>query len=188
MPLAQSSNRYSHIMTIYHGRPLFFHNKKGASPVYFLSVNVGISTTLMLLAILRRNTTIDTILDKEAHDDCVHLWQCPVSPRTASVAGPVVLYGAKTVPPTKAERRQETMLRQQHCTAGTGPNHRRLQRRHLRHNPRPVTQQWSLFYTPHRRRQLSDWVFPSTKRLSPRAIRATNDKFPPQHRITTNPL
>jgi len=166
----------------------YFSQQKRRITSFFLSVNVGISTTLMLLTILRRNTTIDTILDKEAHDDCVHLWQCPVSPRTASVAGPVVLYGAKMAPLTKAERRQETMLRQRHRTAGTGPNHRRLQRRHLRHNPRPVTQQWSLFYTPCRRRQLCDWVFPSTKRLSPRAIRATNDKFPPRHRITTNPL
>ena len=93
----------------------------------------------------------------------MHLWQCPpVSPCTAGVACPVVLYEAKTVPPTRAERRQETTIRRRHCTAGTGPNHRRSRRHHLRRNPRPVTQQRSLFYAPHRQRQLSDWAFPST--------------------------
>ena len=32
---------------------------------------------------------------------------------------------------------------------------------------------------PHPRRQLCDWAFQSTKKLSPRAIRATNDESPP---------
>ena len=75
---------------------------------------------------------------------------------------PIILYRAKTVPPTRAERRQKTSIRRRHCTIGTGPNHRRSQRRHLRRNPRPITQTRSLFCTPRRRKQLRDWVVPHT--------------------------
>jgi hypothetical protein len=98
-----------------------------------------------------------------AHDGCMHLWQCPpVSPHDAGVVCPIVLYGAKSVPPTRAEGGQKTSIRRRHCTIGTGPNHRRSQRRHLRRNPRPITQTRSLFCTPRRQKQLCDWVFPHT--------------------------
>jgi hypothetical protein len=64
----------------------FFSPQKGASPV---------STTPTLLTILRKNITVDTVLNTEARDDYTHLLQCP----------PV-----KMVPPAKAEQRQEMTI------------------------------------------------------------------------------
>ena len=126
-------------------------------------VNVGISSVPIHLAILKWNTFTDSVPDMDAHNDGMHSWQCPpVSPHDAGVVCPIVLYGAKTVPPTRAERRQKTSIRRQHCTIGTGPNHRRSQRRHLRRNPRPIIQTRSLFYTPRCQKQLRDWAFPHT--------------------------
>ena len=99
----------------------------------------------------------------DARDGCMHSWQCPpVSPHDAGVVCPIALYGAKMVPPTRVEHRQQTSIRRRHCTIGTGPNHRRSQRCHLRCNPRPITQTRSLFCTPRCRKQLCDWVFPHT--------------------------
>ncbi len=78
----------------------------------------------MLLTILRQNITVDTVSNTEARNDYAHLLQCPTfSPRTAGVVCPAILYGAKMVPPAKAEQRQETTLQQGHRMAGTGPNH-----------------------------------------------------------------
>ena len=165
MPSAQSSNRHPRIMTISPWSIPFFSPQKRVVGSFLREVNVGIScATPTPLDILKLNTTINIISDKYSRDDgMLHLWQCPsVSPHEANVVCPIVLYGAKTVPPTRAERRQQTSIRRRHCTIGTGPNHRRSQRRHLRRNPRPITQTRPLFYTPRRQKQLRDWAFPHT--------------------------
>jgi hypothetical protein len=131
---------------------------------FLREVKVGISSAPTPLAILKWHTFADSVPGMDARDDGMHLWQCPpVSPHDAGVVCPIVLYGAKTVPPTRAERRQKTSIQRRHCTIGTGPNHRRSQRRHLRRNPRPITQTRPLFYTPRRQKQLRDWAFPHTK-------------------------
>ncbi len=71
---------------------------------FLQEVNVGIRSVLIHLVILKWNTTMDTISDKDSRDDGMHLWQCPpVSPHEAGVVCPLVLYRAKTVPPTRAE-------------------------------------------------------------------------------------
>jgi hypothetical protein len=141
----------------------FFPQQKRAVGSFLREVNVGIRSAPTPLAILKWNTFTDSVPDMDARDGCMHSWQCPpVSPHDVGVVCPIVLYGAKTVPPTRAERRQKTSIRRRHCTLGTGPNHRRSQRRHLRRNPRPITQTRSLFCTPRRRKQLRDWVFPHT--------------------------
>ena len=142
--------------------PFFFTTKKVVGS-FLREVNVGISSAPTPLAILKWNTFTDSVPDMDARDDGMHSWQCPpVSPHDAGVVCPIVLYGAKTVPPTRAERRQKTSIRRRHCTIGTGPNHRRSQRCHLQHNPRPITQTRPLFYTPCHRKQLRDWAFPHT--------------------------
>jgi len=62
----------------------------------------------------------------------------PVSPHKTGVVCPLVLYGVKTVPPTRAERRHKMTIQRRHHTSGTGPNQCRTQRRHLKRNPRPI--------------------------------------------------
>ena len=83
-----------------------------------------------------------------------------MNPHEAGVVCPLVLYGVKTVPPTRVERRHKMTIRRQHHTSGTGPNQCRTQRRHLKRNPRPIVQQRTLFHAPRRRKQLRDWAFP----------------------------
>ena len=82
----------------------FFFTKKKVVASFLREVNVGISSVLIPLVILKWNTTMDTISDKDSHDNGMHLWQCPpLSPHEAGVVCPLVLYRAKTVPPTRAE-------------------------------------------------------------------------------------
>ena len=90
-------------------------------------------------------------------------WACPaVSLHSAGLACPVSLYGAKTIPPTRAERGQEpTICRRCHAT-GSGPDHRRTQHRQRHQDPPPpVAQARALFKRPQRLQRLSDWAFPS---------------------------
>ena len=139
----------------------FFPPQKRVVGSFLREVNVGISSAPTPLAILKWNIIIDIISDKYSRNDGMHLWQYPsVSPHKANVVCPIVIYGAKTVPPTRAERRQKMRIRRQHHTSGTGPNRRHAQRRHLKCNPRPIVQQRPLFYAPCRRKQLRDWAFP----------------------------
>ncbi len=139
----------------------FFPPQRRCIASFLKVVDVGISTTPTTLVTLQRNTPINTIPNKVASDDGTHLWPCPpVSPRSTGIACPILLYGAKMVPPTRAECQQETTTRQRHHKTGSGPNHCCSQRCHLRRNPPPVTQKRSLFCTPFRQRRLSDWAFP----------------------------
>jgi hypothetical protein len=73
---------------------------------------------------------------------------------------PVLLYGAKTIPPTRAECRQTMVSRQRHCKTGSRPNHRHSQRHQLRRNPPPTTPKRTLFYVPCHFKRLTDWAFP----------------------------
>ena len=47
----------------------------------------------------------------------------------AGLVCPVFLYGAKTVPPTRAERQQKSVSRRRRHVVGSEPNYRRLRRR-----------------------------------------------------------
>ena len=95
---------------------------------FLREVNVGISSAPTPLAILKWNTLTDSVPDMDARDDGMHSWQCPPgSPQDAGLMCPIVLYRAKTVPPTSVERQQKMLIRRQHYTIGTGPNHRRSQ-------------------------------------------------------------
>jgi hypothetical protein len=88
------------------------------------------------------------------------LWSCPpISPQSAGVACPVLLYGVKTIPPTRVECRQTMMSGQQHCKTDSGPNHCHSQRRHLQRNPSLTTPKRTLFYVPCLCKQLTDWAF-----------------------------
>jgi hypothetical protein len=138
----------------------FFPPQKKHITSFLQAINMGISTTPPTLITLRRNTPIDTIPNKAVSNDGMHLWPCPpISPSSAGIACPVLLYGTKTVPPRRVERQQETTTQRQHHKTGSGPNHQCSQRRHLQPNPPPVTQKWTLFCTPRRQWQLSDWEF-----------------------------
>ena len=94
-------------------------------------------------------------------------WACPaVSPRSAGLACPVSLYGAKTIPPMRAERGQEpTICRRRHAT-GLGPNYRHSRRRKRRRDPPPVAQARALFKRPRCLQRLSDWAFPTPNHAS----------------------
>ncbi len=156
MPLGKRPNRHPRTMPILSWLTPFFHHKRRIAS-FLQAVNMGISTTSTTLVTLRWNTPIDTVPDKAASNNGTHLWPCPpVSPRSASIACPVLLNGAKTIPPTRAERQQETTTQWRHHKTGSGPNHCRLRRRYLRRDPPPVTQKRSLLCTPCRRRRLSD--------------------------------
>ena len=136
MPSMQSSNRHPRIMAIFPWLIPFLSPQKRVVESFLREVNIGIRSVPIPLAILKWNTTIDIISDEDSHDDGMHLWKCPpVSPHEAGVVCPLVLYGAKTVPPTRAERRHKTTIRRRHHTSGTGPNQCRTQQRHLKRNP-----------------------------------------------------
>jgi hypothetical protein len=93
-------------------------------------------------------------------DDGIPPWACPaVSPRSAGLACPVSLYGAKTIPPTRAERGEEPAIRRRRHAAGSGPNYRRSRQRIRRRNPPPATPMQALFTWPRCLRRLSDWAF-----------------------------
>jgi hypothetical protein len=85
--------------------PFFFTTKRVVGS-FLQEVDVGISSAPTPLVTLKWNTIIDIISNEYSRDDgMLHLWQCPsVSPHEANVVCPIVLYGAKTVPPTRAER------------------------------------------------------------------------------------
>ena len=115
MPLAQSPNRHPCIMAISPWSIPFFSPQKRVVGSFLREVNVGISSAPTPHTILKWNIIIDIISDKFSRDDGMHLWQCPsVSLHEANVVCPIVLYGAKTVPPTRAERRQKMRIRRQH--------------------------------------------------------------------------
>ena len=136
MPSAQSPNRHPCIMAISPWSIPFFSPQKRVVGSLLREVNVGISSAPTPHTILKWNIIIDIISDKFSRDDGMHLWQCPsVSLHEANVVCPIVLYGAKTVPPTRAERRQKMRTRRRHHTSGTGPNRCRAQRCHLKRNP-----------------------------------------------------
>ena len=122
---------------------------------FLREVNVGTSYTPTPLTIFKWNTTID---------DGVLSWACPaVSPRSAGFACPVSLYGTKArIPPTRAERGQEPMIRRRSHAAGSGPNYQRSRRRIRRRNPHPVAQTRALFKRPRCLQRLGNWAFPTS--------------------------
>jgi hypothetical protein len=161
MPSTKRQNRHPRTMPITSWSTPFFPPQKRCIASFLPVFNVGISTTPTTLVTLRWNTPIDTIPNEAASDNGTHSWPClPVSPSSAGVACPVLLYGVKTVPPTRAKRQQETTTQQQHHKTGSGPNHQCSRGHHLRHNPTQVTQKRPLFCTSRRQRRLSDWAFP----------------------------
>ena len=144
MPVAQSSNRRTRIMTISPWSIPSFSTEKRVVGSFLREVNVGISYAPTPLAIITWNITID---------DGVHSWACPaVSPRSAGFACPVSSYGAKVIPPTRAERGQEPTVRQRGHVAGlgSGSNYLRLRRHIRRRNPHPVARTQALFKRPRR--------------------------------------
>ena len=85
---------------------------------------------------LGRNGTTDRVSKAIADAGPTPSWYCPaVSPHSAGLVCPVFLYGAKTVPPTRAERQQKPASRRRRHVVGSGPNYRRLRCRLSRRNP-----------------------------------------------------
>jgi hypothetical protein len=86
----------------------FFPPQKRRIASFLQAVNVGISSLPPSLTPLGWNNTTDRV-SKAISDDGTRLsWSCPVvSPHSAGLECPVFLYGAKTVPPTRAEHQQE---------------------------------------------------------------------------------
>ena len=91
----------------------FFPPQKRHIAVFLRTVNLGIDTTPPSLVPLGRKTPLgSTSRNGTFPDDGMPSWACPaVSPRSAGLACPVSLYGVKAIPPTRAERGQEPMIR-----------------------------------------------------------------------------
>jgi len=135
MTLAQSRWRWPNTVVVPPWSNPFFPPQKRRIASFLQVVNVGISSLPPSLIPLEQNNTTDKVLKVIADDGTRPSWSCPaVSPCSAGLECPVFLYGAKTVPPTRAERQQGPASRQQERAVGSGPNHPRSRRRLLRRN------------------------------------------------------
>ena len=148
-PLA--SSRFWHLCTMAEPSWLtpFFPPQKRHIADFLRTVNMGISTTPPSLVPLRQKTPLgSTSRNRTIPNNSMPSWTCPaVSLRSAGLACPVSLYGAKGIPPTRAERGQEPTIRQQRHVTGSGPNYQRLQQCIQCRNPPPAQAQ-ALFKQP----------------------------------------
>ncbi len=141
----------------------FFPPQKRRIAVFFRTVNMGMSTTPPSLVPLGRKTPLgSTSRNGMNPDDGMPSWACPaISPRSAGLVCPVSLYGAKAIPPTRAEHGQELTIRRRRHAAGLGQNNRHSRRRIQRRNPPPAARARALFKRPRHLQRLSDWAFPT---------------------------
>ncbi len=136
--------------------------------VFLRTINRGTGTAPPSLAPLGGRKPCRNTSANNNSADGIPPWACPaVSPRSAGLTCPVSLYGAKTTPPTRAERGQETTTRRQRHAAGSGPNYRHSRWRILRQNPPPATPTQALFTWPQCLQRLSDWAFPNPNHVLP---------------------
>jgi hypothetical protein len=167
MPSAKRQNRHPRPISISSWLTPFFPPQKRHIASFLQAVNKGISTTPPTLITLRRNTpSIVTLPITALPNDVLLTWSCPlVSPCHTGALCPFLLYGSKTIPPTRLECKQLTMTRHRHHKSGSGPNHRRSRRRHLQRSPPTQALTISSFYTPLNRKRLTIWPF-SCHRIS----------------------
>ena len=140
----------------------FFPTTKWAHRQFLGTINVGTGTTPPSLVPLgRRKPSGSTSTDDAFPDDGASSWICPaISPRSTGLACPVALYGEKTVPPKRSERRI-TPRRRHRRAPNSGPNHRRSLRRQRRRTPQPELPVRVFFKQSKRLRCLIEWPLPS---------------------------
>ena len=125
---------------------------------------------------LGRNGTTDRVSKAIADAGPTPSWYCPaVSPHSAGLVCPVFLYGAKTVPPTRAERQQKSVSRRRRHVVGSGPNYRRSRRRLSLRNPPGVHPGRAIFKQSRHARRLNLWAFPSPDGSAHNAIETDED-------------
>ena len=102
----------------------FFPPQKRHIAHFLRTINVGIGTNPpSLVPLVRRKPSGSTSTDDASPDDGTSSWICPaISPRSKGLACPVALYGEKTVPPKRSERRI-TPRRRHRRAPNSGPNH-----------------------------------------------------------------
>ena len=133
MPSAQSRRRQPHTAVILPWSNPFFPPQKRRIANF---LQVGISSLPLSLFPLGRNGTTNRVSKAIADAGPTPSWYFPaVSPRSAGLVCPVFLYGAKMVPPTRAERQQKPASHRQHHAVGSGPNYRCSQRRLSQRTP-----------------------------------------------------
>ncbi len=153
----------------------FFPPQKRRLAVFLRTINSGISTVPLPLFPLGGQRPRWTALTSAPPPNGIPPWACPAgSPRSVGLACPVSLYGARTTPPTRAERGQEAPPCRRRHGAGSGPNHRRSRRCLRRRTTLLAPPTRALFTRPRCPRQLQDWVLP-TQAHTPLAITTADD-------------
>ena len=143
----------------------FFPPQKRHIARFLRTINVGIGTNPpSLVPLVRRKPSGSTSTDDASPDDGTSSWICPaISPRSKGLACPVALYGEKTVPPKRSERRISP--RRRHRAPNSGPNHRRSLRRQRCRTPKTEPSVRVFFKHPKR-------------------LRCPFEHLPPSHRCT----
>jgi hypothetical protein len=102
-----------------------FRPKQGRIANFLQAMNGGISTNDTSLHLLPWRTPQQNASPLDGLTTTLsHLWTCtPISPCSADLACPAVLYGEKIVPPTRLERLRATRPRRCSFPPGKGPNH-----------------------------------------------------------------